>query len=63
LYITGISFRTATSRSSDIAISSVLVLAFTPPVRAGLGCLRNLVGGESGYVADHITEDFRVSLS
>jgi len=62
LYITGISFRTATSRPSDIAISSVLVLAFMPPVRAGLGCLRDSVGDESGYVAGHITEGFRESL-
>jgi len=55
----GISFRTAASRSSDIAISSALVLAFMPPVRAGLGCLRDSVGTESGYAAGHISEDAR----
>jgi len=54
-YITAISFRAATSRSSDAVISSVLVSM--PPLRAGPGCLRVTAGTESGYAAGHIRED------
>src|SRR5215472_11815024 len=54
-YIAAISFRTATSRSSDAVISSVLVSM--PPLRAGPGCLRVTAGTESGYAAGHIRED------
>ena len=56
-YITAISLRTATSRSSDTVISSVLVSM--PPLLAGLGCLRVTAGTESGYAAGHITEAAR----
>ena len=56
-YITAISFRTATSRSSDTVISSVLVSM--PQLLAGLGCLRVTAGTESGYAAGHTTEDAR----
>jgi hypothetical protein len=48
-YIIAISFRTATSRSSDTVISSVLVSM--PPLLAGLGYLRGSAGTESGYAA------------
>jgi hypothetical protein len=57
-FIAAISFRTATSRSSDVVISSVLVSM--PRLRAGLGCLRVLAGTESGYAAGHISEDARL---
>ena len=56
-YITAISFRTATSRSSDTVISSVL--DSMPPLLAGLGCLRVTAGTESGYAAGPISEDAR----
>src|SRR5262249_15958945 len=56
-YIPAISFRTATSRSSDTVISSVL--DSMPPLLAGLGCLRVTAGTESGYAAGPISEDAR----